>query len=91
MRPVYEIAHKLWPKGQVYIVAIDLALLLSIAASDVHVFSEFNITFASENEQAPISPRAQAIGRKPIDADIAGAATAVQQHISKSRQSAAWP
>ena len=53
------------------------------ASGDVGVLPQFDVALGAENEKPPIAPCAQPIGSKPVDANVAEAAVAVQHHVAE--------
>ena len=50
---------------------------------NVGVLAQFDVALGSQNEQAPIAPRAQAFGSEPVHADVTESAVAVQHHVAE--------
>ncbi len=42
----------------------------AVAAADVDVFPQFDISFRAENDKAPVAPVRKGVGRIPIDANV---------------------
>src|ERR1700719_3529663 len=92
MRPVHNIAYKLWPERQHDIAAVDVPRLLlihdeqviaALAASNIDVFAQFNVALSSKDKQAPIAPRPEAIRSEPIHADISRTPVAMKHHVTE--------
>ncbi len=52
-------------------------------AGDVDVLAQLDVALGAEDRQPPVAPHAQALRREPVDADVAGAAVAAQQHFAE--------
>ncbi len=52
-------------------------------AGNVDVLAQLDVTVGSQDEEPPVAPDAQAVGRKPIHANIAGSAVAVHHHVAE--------
>ena len=56
---------------------------LPVAAGDVHVLPHLDVAVGAEDRQAAVAPGGQAVGREPVDADVAGAAVAAQHDVAE--------
>ena len=53
------------------------------APGDIDVFAQLDVALGAEDRAAPVTPRGQAVGRVPVDADVAVAAVAAQQDLAE--------
>ena len=81
---VHDIGDQRAAVRQHHILAIDVARLLLVdekqmalarPAGDVDVLPHLDEAVRAEHSQPPVAPRRQAVGREPVDADVAGAAS----------------
>jgi hypothetical protein len=76
--------------GQRRVTAVDVTgrcavdqkqVVRALAPGDVDVFAKLDVALGAEDRAAPVAPRGQAVGRVPIDAEVAVAALAAQQDL----------
>ena len=87
-----DVVDQLAGEGQRDVLAVDVAGLLlidqeqvaaALAPGDVHVLADLDEAVGAEDGQAPVAPRAQALWREPVDADVAGAAVAADHAVAE--------
>jgi hypothetical protein len=45
----------------------------------IHVFAQLDVALRAQDKRPPVAPGAQAVGRQPIDADLAGRTVVADQ------------
>ena len=89
---VDDVDDELLAVGQRDVAAVDVARLLLIdeeqvararPAADVDVLADLDEAVGAENRQPAVAPGRQAVGREPVDADVAGAAVAAQHDVAE--------
>src|SRR5258708_34480501 len=90
--PVQDVRYELGAVRQRHLTAVDIPSVLLIdqeqvitarAAADVDVLPNLDETVRAEDGQAAVPPARQAFRGKPVDADVAGAATTSKHHVAK--------
>jgi hypothetical protein len=89
---VDDVRDELGAEGQVDVVAVDVALLglideveivALLADGDVYVFAALDVAFGAEDEETAVAPGAECVGGEPVEADVAEAHVAAQDHVAE--------
>jgi hypothetical protein len=68
--------------------AIDQKQMIDAGrAGNIDIFAQFDGAFGADDEQPPVAPGRQAIGREPVNADVAARGFRAQQHLAEILQS----
>jgi hypothetical protein len=58
-------------------------VLAAGAAGDVGVLAHLDVPVGAEDGEARVAPGVEAVGREPVDADVAGAAVAAHERVAE--------
>ena len=90
--PVDDIGDELIAVRQRHVAAIDVSRLLLIdekqvavprPAGDVDVLADLDESIGAKNREAPVTPRGQTVGRKPVHANVSSPAITTQHHLAE--------
>src|SRR5262245_20341883 len=94
-RSIANVVQQLAPEGQLNVAAVDVPSLLPVheeemvsagSAADVDVLSQLDVSVGAEDGQPTVAPRAKAVRREPVDANVARTAVAAQHHVAEVLQ-----
>jgi hypothetical protein len=90
--PVDDVRDQARTERQLDVLAVDVARLLAVdneemvaagTAGDVDVLPQLDVALGAEDRQPPVAPGREAVGREPVQADVARAAVAAEHHVAE--------